>query len=118
MTLKLLIADDSTDVAEVVAFGARMTWPDCQVAVAENGETALRLFKTMQPDLVVLDITMPPPDGFAVCRSIRETSAVPILMLTVNDSTLDKVRALDLGARNSAGLARAGGMREQELELE
>jgi hypothetical protein len=47
---------------------------------------------------VVLDVSMPPPDGFEVCRRIREVSTVPILMLTVHDATLDKVRALDLGA--------------------
>ena len=47
---------------------------------------------------MVLDVSMPPPDGFEVCRRIRESSQVPILMLTVHDATLDKVRALDLGA--------------------
>lgn len=98
MTLRLLIAEDSPDVAEVVAFGARMTWPGCQVTVAADGAAALDCFAAAPPDLVVLDIAMPPPDGFTVCRRIRETSAVPILMLTVRDTTLDKVRALDLGA--------------------
>jgi len=98
MTLKVLVAEDSQDVAQVVAFGARMTWPDCQVAVAVNGSDALRRFQAESPDLVVLDISMPPPDGFEVCRRIRETSEVPILMLTAYDTTPDKVRALDLGA--------------------
>jgi DNA-binding response OmpR family regulator len=98
MPLKLLIADDSRDVAEVVAFGARMTWPDCQVTIAADGAEALRLFTENPADLVVLDITMPGPDGFAVCQRIRAVSNVPILMLTVRDATLDKVRALDLGA--------------------
>jgi DNA-binding response OmpR family regulator len=98
MTLRLLIAEDSRDVAEVVAFGARMTWPGCQVAIAPDGAAALERFAETPPDLVVLDIAMPPPDGFTVCRRIRETSPVPILMLTVRDTTLDKVRALDLGA--------------------
>src|SRR5207237_5023442 len=49
-------------------------------------------------DLVVLDVARPPPNGFEICRRIRATSRVPILILTVCDSTLDKVRALDLGA--------------------
>ena len=98
MTVKLLIADDSQDVAQVVAFGARMTWPDCEVVLAASGEEALRRFAEAAPDLVVLDVAMPPPDGFEVCRRIRETSVVPILMLTVKDDTRDKVRALDLGA--------------------
>ena len=96
--MRLLVADDSPDVAEIVAFGARMTWPECEVTVAGSGQEALRMFREQTPDLVVLDVAMPPPDGFEVCRRIRETSHVPILMLTVKDQTLDKVRALDLGA--------------------
>ncbi|MDP9486901.1 MAG: response regulator transcription factor [Actinomycetota bacterium] len=98
MTLKLLIAEDARDVADVVAFGARMNWPDCQVTIAADGEEALGRFEEEHPDLVVLDVSMPPPDGFEVCRRIREASRVPILMLTARDSTLDKVQALDLGA--------------------
>ena len=98
MTLKLLIADDVRDVAEVVTFGARMAWPDCEVTVASSGREALGRFEEEQPDLVILDVSMPPPDGFEVCRLIRESSQVPILMLTVRDTTLDKVRALDIGA--------------------
>ncbi len=98
MILKLLIAEDARDVAEVVAFGARMTWPDCQVQIASDGSEALRSFAVEPADLVVLDVTMPAPDGFEVCRRIREISQVPILMLTVRDAMLDKIRALDLGA--------------------
>lgn len=98
MTLKILIADDTHDVANMVALGARMTWPGCQVALAASGGEALHRFVLDPPDLVVLDVMMPPPDGFEVCRRIRETSQVPILMLTVRDATLDKVRALDFGA--------------------
>jgi len=98
MTIALLVAEDEADVAGVVAFGARMVWPGCDVTVAPDGATALRLFARGRPDLVVLDVSMPPPDGFEVCRRIRDISTVPILMLTARDSTLDKVRALDLGA--------------------
>ena len=98
MTLKLLIADDAWDVAEVVAFGMRMVWPDCHITATVDGEEAIKRFDEERPDLVVLDVSMPPPDGFEVCRRIREISQVPILMLTVRDGTLDKVRALDLGA--------------------
>lgn len=96
--MKVLIAEDAPDVAKVVAFGVRMTWPGCQVLLAADGVAALDFFVAEQPDLVILDVEMPPPDGFAVCQRIRETSAVPILMLTVRNGVLDKVRALDLGA--------------------
>jgi DNA-binding response OmpR family regulator len=96
--MRILIADDSRDVADVVAFGARMTWPTCAVTVAQSGSEALRRFGSESPDLVVLDVAMPPPDGFEVCRRIREASQVPIMMLTACGATVDKVRALDLGA--------------------
>ena len=96
--LKLLIAEDAPEIAKVIAFGARMNWPNCQVTIATSGEEALQRFTELVPDLVVLDIAMPPPDGFEVCRRIRERSEVPILMLTARDETLDKIRALDLGA--------------------
>lgn len=98
MALNILIADDTRDVADLVAFGARMIWPDCLCSVASSGQEALERFAAEQPDLIVLDVSMPPPDGFEVCRRIRESSQAPILMLTVRDSPLDKVRALDLGA--------------------
>lgn len=98
MPLTVLIADDAPDIAEIVAFTARMTWPECRVTMAASGEEALRRFAEEPPDLVVLDVAMPPPDGFEVCRRIRQVSQVPILMLTVRDATIDKVRALDLGA--------------------
>jgi len=98
VTLKLLIAEDARDVAEVIAFGARMAWPGCHVAIAQSGTEALAMFQEGATDLVVLDIGMSPPDGFEVCRRIRTVSQVPILMLTAHDTTLDKVRALDLGA--------------------
>jgi DNA-binding response OmpR family regulator len=98
MGLKVLVAEDSNDIAAVVAFGVRMIWPDSQVMIARSGAEALASFAADTPDLVILDVSMPPPDGFEVCRQIRMTSRVPILMLTVHNTTVDKVRALDLGA--------------------
>ena len=97
-TMRILIADDSRDIADVVAFGARMTWPSCAVTVAASGSEALHKFGEESPDLVVLDVTMPPPDGFEVCQRIRGMSHVPILMLTGRAATVDKVRAFDFGA--------------------
>ncbi len=98
MTLNVLVVDDARDIAETVSFGARMNWPDCHVRIAGDGQSALQYFAEEPFDLVVLDVVMPPPDGLEVCRRIRQVSKVPTLMLTVQDRTLDKVRALDLGA--------------------
>ena len=96
--MRLLIAEDAPDVAEAVAFGVTMLWPHCRITFATNGRDALRAAEHEPPDLVILDVAMPPPDGFEVCRQLRARSDVPILMLTVRDATLDKVRAFDLGA--------------------
>lgn len=98
MIRTVLIAEDSEDVADILSFSVRMAWPGCQVTVAGSGEEAIQRFDEDAPDLVILDVAMPPPDGFEVCRYIRERSRVPILMLTVRDAVVDKVRALDLGA--------------------
>src|SRR5579875_3146012 len=93
-----LIAEDDDDVAMMVAYAVRMTWPGCRVTVAGDGATALREYAATPPDLVILDVQIPPPNGLEVCRRIRELSTVPILMLTVRGTTPDKIRALDLGA--------------------
>ena len=98
MGLTLLIAEDDRDLAEVIAYGAHQAWPDCRVIIAADGREALARFADERPDLVILDVAMPPPDGTEVCRRIRQASRVPILMLTVRGGMLDKVRALDLGA--------------------
>jgi two-component system, OmpR family, KDP operon response regulator KdpE len=95
---RLLVVEDDPTTARVVAFGARMAWPNCAVTLAENGREALDVFEAVAPQLVVLDVSMPPPDGFEVCQRIREVSMVPILMLTARCDTMDKVRALELGA--------------------
>jgi two-component system KDP operon response regulator KdpE len=98
VTYKLLIVEDDVGVADLIALAVQMNWPNCKVVRATNGTEALGLFKAEQPDLVLLDINIPPPDGFQVCLAIRESSQVPILMLTARTATLDKIRALDLGA--------------------
>ena len=98
MTLTLLLAEDDPAIVKVVAYAVRMAWPDCHLTVATNGAEALQRFAEEQPDVVVLDVMMPPPDGLEVCQRIRAASPVPILMLTVRESAMDKIRALDLGA--------------------
>jgi len=98
MVRTVLIAEDAPDVADVISFSVRMTWPGCEVVIAESGAEAIERFQEQPPDLVILDVAMPPPNGFDVCRHIRERSNVPIMMLTVQDATVDKVRAFDLGA--------------------
>jgi len=65
---------------------------------AEDGKEALALFEEKSPDLVILDVMMPGYDGWTVCREIRKTSSVPIIMLTAKGEEIDQLFAFDLGA--------------------
>ncbi len=65
---------------------------------ATHPEKGLRMLKKTSPDLVILDIMLPDMDGFAVCKAIRESSAVPIIMLTARGEVTDRVVGLELGA--------------------
>jgi len=69
-----------------------------RVVTASNGEAALEHFELDTPDLVLLDIMMPGLSGYEVCRRIRESSQVPIVMLTARDSEQETIEGLDAGA--------------------
>jgi DNA-binding response OmpR family regulator len=71
---------------------------DYQVVLAEDGERGLRLFYERQPDLVLLDVTMPGLDGYEVCRRIREVATTPIIMLTAHGEAPQVALGLDAGA--------------------
>lgn len=96
--MKILVIDDEPDVAEVVNLCFTLQWPGAELAEAGTGQSGLDLVETMGPDLVVLDLSLPDMDGFAVCKAIREFSDVPIIMLTARDQDLSKIKGLDLGA--------------------
>ncbi len=92
----ILLVDDEEAVRKLLAFPLER---DGYVVVqAADGEEALRCFDDNAVDLVVLDIMLPKLDGLEVCRRLRATSSVPIIMLTARDDELDKVIGLELGA--------------------
>lgn len=93
---KILIVEDETSFSEALSFLLGKEGFD--VSIAENGRIALELFKSQTFDLILLDLMIPEVSGIEVCRSIRATSAVPIIMLTAKDSEIDKVVGLELGA--------------------
>jgi DNA-binding response OmpR family regulator len=68
------------------------------VRAVDHAQTALRMMQSDPPDLVVLDIMLPETDGLAVCRKIRETSRIPIVMLTARGNVADRILGLELGA--------------------
>ena len=92
----ILLVDDEDSVRTVLAFPLERD--GYRVIQAADGEEALRLFEAEPVDLVVLDIMLPKLDGLEVCRRLRTTSNVPIIMLTARDDELDKVIGLELGA--------------------
>ena len=93
---RILIVDDEPETLKYV--GANLRARGYDVVTAADGSEALKLNAEDIFDLVLLDITMPGPDGFAVCESLRQTSAMPIIMLSARGQEKDKVKALDLGA--------------------
>ena len=92
----ILLVDDEDAVRKVLAFPLEKD--GYSVVQAGDGEEALRLFASQAVDLVVLDVMLPRLDGLEVCKRLRATSTVPIIMLTARDDELDKVLGLELGA--------------------
>jgi len=93
---KILVVDDETQITRVLK--QILTAHDYAVRSAEDGVTGLELFSEWQPDLVLADLQMPGMDGLQLCRKIRSTSDVPIVILSVRDEEETIVDALDAGA--------------------
>ena len=93
---RVLVVDDEPETVKYVSANLRAR--GYRVMAAEDGRTALKQFNESVVDLVILDITMPGPDGFEVCQAIRRQSDVPIIMLSARGQERDIVRALDVGA--------------------
>ena len=92
----VLIVDDEPGIVEILKFNLSREGYD--TLTAYDGQSGLELALGSQPDLILLDVMLPKMDGFAVCREIRQTSNVPIIMLTAREEENDKVLGLDLGA--------------------
>lgn len=95
-TKKILVVDDEKKIVDIVK--AYLEKEGFQVIMAYDGKTALELFKSYLPDLIVLDLMLPEISGWDVCRTIRKNSEVPIIMLTARDEVADKIVGLELGA--------------------
>jgi two-component system, OmpR family, response regulator len=92
----ILLVDDEDAVQKLLTYP--LEHEGFRVVQARDGEEALRRFEGEQVDLVVLDLMLPKLDGLEVCRRLRASSSVPIIMLTARDDELDKVVGLELGA--------------------
>ena len=93
---KVLVVDDEESVRELIEL--YLTKEGFDVVLAKDGKEALRLNGEHHPDLIVLDLMLPGLDGWEVCKQIRSTSRVPIIMLTARSEEVDRVVGLELGA--------------------
>jgi two-component system KDP operon response regulator KdpE len=96
--MKLLVVDDDARIREALEIGVRLQWEDAEVLTAADGVAGLDQFFDHEPDVVLLDVTMPRMNGFEVLKAIRRVSDVPVIMLTARGDDIDQVRGLELGA--------------------
>jgi DNA-binding response OmpR family regulator len=94
--IHLLLVEDDESIAEPLRFGLENE--GFQVSHAATGPQGLDLARALKPDLILLDVMLPGMDGYAVVRTLRAESAVPVLMLTARGQELDRVMGLELGA--------------------
>ena len=105
---KVLIVEDQKSISDIIKFN--LNKEGFEVDTAYDGQTGLEKALSGKPDLILLDVMLPVMDGFHVCKKIRETSTVPIIMLTAKEEEVDKVLGLELGADDY--ITKPFGMRE------
>jgi two-component system alkaline phosphatase synthesis response regulator PhoP len=96
MTQRILVVDDEPSVTDLLAYNLRKAHYD--VSIAADGREALHRAGEFHPDLILLDLMIPEVDGLDVCRELRKTSSVPIIMITALGEETDRIVGLELGA--------------------
>ena len=96
MKRKILIVDDEKNIVDILKYN--LTKEGFSTIEAYDGKKGLELAEKENPDLILLDIMLPEMDGFTVCKKIRQTMSMPILMITAKEEEVDKVLGLELGA--------------------
>ena len=96
MKTKILLVDDDPNIRQLV--NLYLEKEGFEVAMSDRGDDALKQFKAVPPNLMLLDVMLPVMDGWQVLREARKVSNIPIIMLTAKDETFDKVLGLELGA--------------------
>ena len=94
--IKILVVDDDSNICELLRL--YLEKEKFTVVTAADGQQALEVFDSEQPDLMLLDVMMPRLDGWQVCREIRKKSQCPIIMVTAKGELFDRVLGLELGA--------------------
>jgi DNA-binding response OmpR family regulator len=96
--MKILAVEDDQEVAETVTMAFSMRWPEAHIESRDTCKSALEALAKVSFDLVILDVNLPDGDGFSLLETIRKTSRVPVIMLTVHSSESARVRGLEMGA--------------------
>lgn len=96
MTHRILVVDDEPAVTDLLAYNLRKNHYD--VLIAADGRTAIRMAEQSKPDLILLDLMIPEIDGLDVCRELRKSSNVPVIMITARGEEIDRVVGLEIGA--------------------
>lgn len=105
---KVLIIEDEKAISDIIKFNLKKE--GFEVDTAYDGKEGLNKALNDNPDLILLDVMLPSMDGFQVCKNVRESSMVPIIMLTAKEEEVDKVLGLELGADDY--ITKPFGMRE------
>jgi len=104
MPKKILIIEDEKNIVQLISYNLQKPPVDdpqsesYECDAAYDGESGLQMALSGEYDLILLDIMLPKLDGFSVCREIRKTSAVPIIMVTAKEEEIDKITGLNIGA--------------------
>ena len=96
MTHRILVVDDEPSVTDLLAYNLRKAHYD--ISSAADGREALRLAREFKPDLILLDLMIPEVDGLDVCRELRKTGNVPVIIITALGEETDRIVGLELGA--------------------
>ena len=93
---RVLIVDDDNNIAELISL--YLTKECFETRIVNDGESALEMVESFEPNLILLDLMLPGIDGYQVCREVRAKNSVPIIMLSAKGEVFDKVLGLELGA--------------------
>ncbi len=98
--MKILLIEDSTEIAEAVGICFQLLLPEAVVSIATDGTKGLEMLRSESCDVVILDLNLPDIDGFDALKELRSFSKVPVVILTVRGEEANQARGLELGGND------------------
>ena len=96
--MKILLIEDSSEIVNTVSLTFKLSWSDAVLVSTDNGAKGIKMTETESPDIIILDINLPDIEGFQVLKEIRLFANAPVIILTVREAEVDKIRGLETGA--------------------